>query len=221
MLGDTGSGKTTAMRELVALYLRMSPGWALVIDDKEVRPRYLGQERRDVADLRDRPIDPDGPRAIIFRGNPQLGVDADPEEVAELAWRRAARSRKSLIVHDELVAGREMIVKARQWRSGITYVPRSFTKGRVVGIGDLWAAQSPQEVPLDPFEQSNAILTFKLAGLGLERLGERNYLEGGAEAVIPRLPGMETPPERRGLFVVLRRGAPWDRKIYRWRVTNG
>jgi ABC-type cobalamin/Fe3+-siderophores transport system ATPase subunit len=214
VLGDTGAGKTTLMLAIVEEYLRRSPGWVLVIDDKERRARYQGQERRDVADLVANPVDPNGRRVIVFRGDIVNGVDASPEEVAELAWRRAARGRASLIVHDELLAGREeTVAKGRQWRKGVTFVPRSFTKGRVVGIGDLWGAQSPQDVPLEPFEQSSAIVCFKLGGMGLEKLRERNYLEGGAGEAIPRLHAMESPPASRGDFVVLRRGLPWNRKV--------
>jgi hypothetical protein len=216
ILGDTGTGKTTAMVELVRLYLRMSPGFVLVVDDKERRARFEGQERKDVADLSERPLDVEGSRVIVFRGDPVAGVDANAEEVAALAWRRAARGRASLIVNDELIAGREQLVKNRQWRKGVTFIPRSFTKGRVVGVGDVWGAQSPQDVPLEPFEQSNAILCFKLGGLGLEKLRERNYLEGGAEAVIPTLHGMEVEPELRGDFVLLRRGQPWDGRVYKF-----
>lgn len=215
ILGDTGTGKTTLAQALVEEYLRRSPGWALVIDDKELRARYAGQERRDVADLRANPIDPNGRRVVVFRGDVRAGVDADPEEVAELAWARSRRSRASLIVHDELVAGRDYLVKSRQWRSGVTYVPKSFTKGRQVHVADLWAAQSPSEVPIDPFEQSNGIAVFKLDGLGLAKLGERNYLRGGADQVIPALHGMESPPAARGDFVVLRRGQPWNGKVYK------
>src|SRR3954468_13035650 len=82
IVGDTGAGKTTLLRALVEAYVRRSPGWALVIDDKERQARYAGQERRDVADLRARPVDPEGPRVLVFRGDVGAGVDADPEEVA-------------------------------------------------------------------------------------------------------------------------------------------
>lgn len=221
ILGDTGTGKTVAARELIALYLRMSPGHVLVIDDKELRARYQGQERRDRADLVAHPFDPEGPRVIVFRGDPAAGIDADPEEVAELAWRRAARGRKTLIVHDELIAGREQIVKNRQWRKGITYIPRSFTKGRSPGVGDIWGAQSPQDVPLEPFEQSNAILCFRLAGMGLAKLKERDYLAGGVDAVIPLLHGPPLPQETRGDFVLLQRGQPWNGDIYKFKVGVG
>jgi len=218
IFGDTGTGKTTSANAIVKRRLELAPGIVLVVDDKERRSRFKGQERRDVADLVARPWDPSGPRVIIFRGDVAAGVDADPEEVAELAWRRAAHGKLTYVVHDELVAGREAIVKARQWRKGITFIPRSFTKGRAAGVGDLYGAQSPQDVPTEPFEQSNGIVCHKLAGLGLERLRERNYLNGDVGEVIEKLPGMERPPSERGPFVLLVRGQPWNRKIYRFEL---
>lgn len=218
ILGDTGTGKTTAMVEIVRLYLRMSPGLVFVVDDKELRARFEGQERRDVGELRatEKPLDPNGSRVCVIRGVPAEGIDANPEEVAALCWKRAARGRATLMVNDELVAGRESYIKNRQWRKGVTYMPRNFTKGRVVKISDVWGAQSPQDVPIEPFEQSNGILCFRLGGMGLAKLAERNYLDGGAEQAIPTLPGMEAPPNERGRFVLLRRGQPWDRRFYRF-----
>jgi len=220
LIGDTGTGKTTAAQRLVDRYLAKSPGSVFIVDDKELRPRFAGNERRDRADLAKHPIDPDAPnpRVIVFRGEPARGLMANPEEIAELAWRRVARGRKTLLVIDELVAGREDLTKNTQWRKGITYVPRTFTMGRQPGVGCLWGAQSPQLVPIDPFEQSNCILTFRLAGLGLARLKERDYLLGGAELVIPRLHGPPAPPSQRGDFVLLRRGQPWNGKIYKFAV---
>jgi len=217
VLGDTGAGKTTLMRALVEEYLRRSAGWAIVVDDKETRAKYAGQERRDLSDLRSNPVDQKGRRVVIFRGDPRTGVDADPEEAAELAWKRAAHGWPSLVVHDELVAGRRDLIVSCQWRTGIEYVPKSFTKGRAVGIADLWGAQSPSEVPVDPFEQSNAIVCFKLGGLGLAKLRERNYVRGELEDVIRGLHAMEVPPPQRGDFVVLRRGQEWNGKISKLR----
>lgn len=220
LLGDTGTGKTTAARELVALYLRKSPGSVFILDDKELRPRFDGNERRDRKDLRDHPIDPDGPnpRVIIFRGEPSRGVMADPEEIAELAWRRVRRGKKTLLVVDELVAGRGELTKNAQWRKGVEHLPKAFTAGRAVGVATIWGAQSPQLVPIDPFECSNAILCFRLAGMGLAKLKERDYLQGGADQVIPRLHGPPDPQASRGDFVLLQRGQPWNGKIYRFTV---
>jgi hypothetical protein len=47
-------------------------------------------------------------------------------------------------------------------------------------------------------------------------LQRRRYLEGGAGDVLPTLPSREAPPSERGAFLLLRRGLPWDGRIYRF-----
>jgi hypothetical protein len=220
LLGDTGTGKTTAMQFAIDGYLRRAPtGIALVVDDKERHARFRGTERRDRAHLEEKPISLEearkNGRTIIFRGSMLAGVDANPEEVAELAWEFARLGRPTLTVHDEL--NREEIVKNMCWRAGVKWIPRSFAKGRAVGAGNCWGSQSPQDAPIAVFEQSNAILCLRLAGMGLAKLRERGYCAGGAELVIPRLHGMESPPAERGDFVLLQRGQDWNRKIYKFR----
>jgi hypothetical protein len=219
LVGDTGTGKTTAIARLIQLHSRKSPASIFIVDDKELRARFKGQERRDLDDLRARPIDPAAPdsRFLIFRGDPTRGEMADVESVSALAWARVQRGRRTLIVLDELIAGRqEQLAKNTQWRKGIDFTPKVFNAGRAVGISAIWGAQSPQDVPPAVFEQSNAIMCFRLAGLGLRTLRERNYLEGGAEEVIPRLHGPPDPPASRGDFVVLRRGRPWDQRVFKF-----
>jgi ABC-type cobalamin/Fe3+-siderophores transport system ATPase subunit len=216
LLGDTGTGKTTALQRLVDRYLKKSGGSVFIIDDKELRPRFLGQSRKDVKELRDNPIDPEAGRVIVFRGEPSRGELADPEEITALAWKRVQRGRKTLVVVDELVAGRGHLTKNAQWRKGVEFLPKSFTAGRAVGVATFWGAQSPQMVPVDPFEQSNAIICFRLAGMGLAKLKERNYLDGGADVVIPQLHGPPAPPAERGDFVLLQRGLPWNGLIYKF-----
>lgn len=216
VLGDTGTGKTTLIEEIVDEYLRRSPGSVLIVDDKELTTKFHGQERRDRDDLRDRPIDWQLGRVVVFRGDVGRGERVNLEEIAELAWARVGKGKKTLVVYDELIAGREELCKNQQWRKGVTWVPRSFTMGRSPGIADIWGAQEPADVPREVFNQSSAICTFRLAGTGLQRLQERGYLEGGAELVVPRLPGPPLPPGQRGEFVLLRRGQPWNGKIYKF-----
>jgi energy-coupling factor transporter ATP-binding protein EcfA2 len=217
VLGDTGCGKTTLIEELIAAYEKKFAGSIFIVDDKELTTRFKGQQRRDVDDLREHPIDWQQGRVVVFRGDVLHGERVDLEQVAEVAWVRAGRGRKTLVVYDELIAGREdKLCKNSQWRAGVKWVPQSFTMGRSPGVADVWGAQAPQDVPNEVFNQSSSILTFRLAGTGLARLKERGYLVGGAEEVIPRLAGPPRPPAERGEFVHLRRGLPWDRKIYKF-----
>jgi ABC-type cobalamin/Fe3+-siderophores transport system ATPase subunit len=219
LLGDTGTGKTTAARELVKLYLEKSPGSVFIVDDKDATTRFQGEYRADVADLRANPIDWTKGRTIVFRGRLLKGERVDLEEIAELAWVRAQRSRKTLLVFDELTAGRRNLTVNQQWRKGVTWVPQGFTAGRTAGVANLWGGQLPQLIPLEPFEESSAIITFRLAGAGLAKLRDRDYLLGGAEEAIRRLHGPPDPPNTRGDFVLLYRGRPWNGNVYKFEVT--
>lgn len=215
LLGDTRVGKTTAARQIVDLYLRRSLGVVLVVDDKNPRAaQFTGQERGGPVDLIGEPLDPRGPRVVVFRGDPSTGESAYPDDVADFAWTLHGRGRPSLTVFDEL--NHEHLTTYGMWQSGITATPRLFGKGGGVGAGVLWGTQSPQDVPRAAFEQSSCILCFKLAGNGLRKLRELDYLGGGAEAVIPTFPGDEVPPPQRGQHVILQRGKPWNGVVYRW-----
>jgi hypothetical protein len=214
VLGDSGCGKTEAMRRLVAAYLRSSAGVVLIVDDKEARAQFPGQERRDRAELERRKPDPTGPRAIVFRGDrfaADGGVDA--ESIAALQWQLAQRNRPSLVVYDEL----DRAAVFGQWKAGKdSKIGWAFGKGRSVGAASLWGTQETEAVPREAFNQSSVLLVFRMTGNPVRLLKQRGYCEGGADAMIPRLPGDELPPAQRGYFVLLRRGRPWDGSVYRF-----
>lgn len=215
ILGDTGSGKTHAERLLIDEYLRRSVGFAVVVDDKDPRrAQFAGQVREDQIDLIGNPPDPTGPRVIVLRGDIARGGDLEPDQIAAYAWHAAGMGRPVLVVFDEL--NHVNLTTYGQWCRGIEWAPRCFAKGRSVGVAVMWGTQSPQDCPRIAFEQSSAIATFKLAGMGLRKLGELDYLSGGAADVIPRLTGEPAAPAARGDFVLLRRGQVWDRKIYKF-----
>jgi hypothetical protein len=216
VLGDSGCGKTHAMREIIAMYLAMCPGIVLVGDTKgEPQAQFAGQVRKSVADLRSNPPDPKGPRVIVFHDDP-FGVSGgvDLEEIARFAWALAQQKRPSLVVYDEL----DKACNNGQWAAGKnSVIAWCFGKGRSVGVASLWGTQETQAVPREAFNQSSTILQFRTMGAPLRLLGERGYLEGGAEKVIPSLPGDDVPPAERGVFVALRRGKPFDGKLYKFR----
>jgi len=188
------------------------PGVALVIDDKELRPRFDGQCYRDVAELQLRPPLPE-PRVIVFRGDARNAIQVDAESVAVLGWAMQARRRPVLLVYDELARAAD----DGEWRDGVEKIPAAFGQGRAVGISSLWGTQSPQDVPRAAIEQSSYLLVFRLDGLGLNLLKRRNYvLDDRLAQVIRSLPGDELPPAERGHFVLLRRGRAWDGLIYRY-----
>ncbi|HYM46765.1 MAG TPA: hypothetical protein VES65_11480 [Solirubrobacteraceae bacterium] len=213
ILGDSGTGKTEAARALVKDWITRVPSFALVLDDKELRARFEGQERRDLADLAAQPPAPE-PRVLVLRGDVRRGVEVDPEEAAAWAWAMAARNRASLVVYDELTRA----ARNGRWLAGRdSLFPKTFGQGRAAGLSSIWGTQSPQDAPREPFEQSSVIYCFRLDGLGLNTLVDRNYvLDEGLAEVIRSLPGDELPPPERGYFVLLRRGRPWDGNVYRY-----
>lgn len=216
VLGDSGTGKTFAMRWIITAYLDMQPrGVVLVIDDKP-KGRYKGQMRRDLAELRRRPIDPKGPRVIVFRGDPfAIDGDVDPEEIAEFQWEQAQRGRPTAVVYDELGKAAD----GGQWKAGNkSRISWAFGKGRDADATSLWGDQELESVPRQPFNQSTSILQFRTRGNPLRLLQRRGYCTNGVEKVIPRLHGEPLPPAQRGTFVHLRRSQTWDGVIYKFRA---
>ena len=213
MLGDPGCGKSRAMREIVRRYVIDCPrGVALVCDDKEARPQYDGQLYRDPDDLERRPPQPE-PRVVVFRGVPFSLSGLDYEKVASLQLRLAQQRVQSMVVYDEL----DRAAANGQWKEGKeSKIAWALGKGRSQGAASLWGTQQTQAVPREAFDCSSSILCFRMMGAPLRLLRERGYCEGGVDEVIPILPGDELPPAQRGFFVLLRRGRPWDRKIYRF-----
>jgi hypothetical protein len=216
LLGDTRVGKTHAARRIVARYLELAGprATALIIDDK-LHQQFEGQTRKDVADLIAHPPDNDGEHSIVFRGEPFSQKHVDAEEVAELQWSMVQKGRPSLVVYDEL----DRAAYGQQWKAGKeSKIAWAFGKGGGVGAASLWGTQETEAVPREAFNQSSHILAFRMIGNPIRLLKARGYLEpsGTVENVIPLLPGDELPPDQRGYFVLLRRGRPWDNRIYRF-----
>ena len=210
LIGDRGTGKSTAMRAICREYLRRSVGMVLACD-KGNKSGFEGQRRRDVDDLVAHPMESE-PRAVVFVGDPYSGVDPDPERVAKLAWVLSARHVPSLLALDEV----KWAARGGWWKKGVVWVPQTCSEGRKHGVGILWASQSPQDAPREAFEEAGILVCYRLAGRGLDRLEERGYLTGLDPAVVAQLPGDFSPPAERGRCVLLRRGQPWDRKFYRF-----
>lgn len=216
LLGDSRCGKTRAAQHLIQGYMKRSPGTVLIVDCKEPQPQFAGQYRRDRADVERNPPDPNGPRVIVFRGDraDRETGEVDPETIADMQWQLAQKKHPSLVVYDEL----DKACNGGQWARGAnkSTILWAFRRGGSSGAASLWGTQETQEIPAAAFNQSSCILCFRLQGAPLRLLGQRGYLEGGAANKIPTLPGDELPPEERGYFVLLRRGRPWDQRVYRF-----
>lgn len=214
-LGDPGCGKTEAMRRMIAAYLRACNGVVIVADDKDpARAQFAGQMRRDVADLQARPVDPAGPRVVVLRGDAGRGARGalDYETIPAVQWSLARARRPSLAVYDEL----NRACNGGQWIANPSEIAWSFSAGRASGVGNFWGLQQTQSVPPQPFDNTTHIIVVRCVGNPVRLLKMRGYCEGGADKIIPRLPGDELPPAQRGYFLLLERGRPWDGAVYRY-----
>ncbi len=211
IVGDTRVGKTYATNQLIGHYEQKSLGIVAVCDDKlPDRAQYAGQLYASPAELIDRPMLP-APRVLVFRG---VEGQCDPDEIAAYCWALRERHRHSLLVIDE--SNHPLLTAYGMFRSGVEWVPKTFWQGGGAGIGALALAQSPQDAPLPMFEQSTGVVCFKTAGKGLRKLQQLDYADDNVARVIPTFHGPNDPPEKRGEFVVLERGKPWDEEVYRF-----
>jgi hypothetical protein len=209
-VGDTGTGKSRAMRALAAGWLARNPGLILALD-KGGASGFEGQRRVSVSDLQLHPMATE-PRAVVFTGDLAAWIDPDPEEVARLAWRLRARRTGSLVVVDEL----KWCARASWWKRGTKYLPQICSEGRKHDVGILWGTQSPQDAPREAIEEAGILVVFRLAGLGVRCLRDRDYLLGMPDGTLESLPGEESPPSERGRCVILRRGHSWDGRFHRF-----
>jgi hypothetical protein len=208
LLGDPGSGKSYAARQLIRYYLSRSRGIVAVADSKG-EGGWPGQVYTSTADLAER-----GGltgRELVFAPDP-FGDPLELEAIAEWQWKLAARRCRSLVVWDELSDA----CGDGEWLDGATHLPRGFTHGRRVGISALWGAQFAQLLPREPYETSACLLVWRQAGNALAILRRRGYTDPASEAAIRALPGDSVRPELRGAFVLLVRGRPWDGRTYRF-----
>lgn len=218
LLGDPGSGKSTAARFLAESYLEKSRGLVAVADSKG-DGGWPGEAFESVSDLCERG---NLGRRLVFAPD-AFGDPLDLQEIASWQWALAHRGCRSLVVYDEISDGCEGNEFLGSWRrmGGIltrhaTPLQRVFTHGRRVGISAIWGAQYAQLVPQAAYETTTWLLVWRQAGNALDILKRRGYVDGGVDEVIRALPGGDVPPAKRGAFVLLRRGSPWDGQVYRF-----
>lgn len=212
VLGKSGTGKTEAARRLIEHYLRRSGGIAIVIDDKELQPRYRGQYYRDPDEVQKRKPAPE-PRIIVFRGVPSQMIGVDHEKVAVYQQGLAAQGFQTLCVHDE----QSDAAKYGQWLAGSSsLLARQYVKGRNVRVGKLWLTQLPEFVPSEPWTQSTSLLCFNVDEATIARLRRGKWVDPRLEKIIRSLPDGDVPPNQRGYFVLLQRNGTYDAQIYRF-----
>lgn len=202
-LGDTGTGKTWAQRELVAYDAGQL---VLIHDDKGAAVEYPGVKYfRAPADLLDAPADEAGNlSAVAFRGDVFAGVTCEVEDVAALALRLArARVPVRLVVDewDRAVSDGGRKLEAPALRACLT-------TGRALGLSVTGGAQTPQRCGDIVLNSASSIGMFRLGPAAVNYLEERLFFDRAMTAVIPTLAV--------GDFVIHRSGHPWDGVIYRF-----
>jgi hypothetical protein len=199
-LGDTGNGKTFAMRELVAL----SGHLVFIHDDKSSTPEYPDHAAyfRHPSELPLLSAEQHAKlSAAAFRGDVHAGVICEADHVALAALECARKRVPATLVIDE-------------WRrvpSGKGEAPNvdaCVVTGRAMCLSVMAGAQIPQAVGGMMINSASSVGLFRLGPAGLNYLDERLYFDGDMLAVVPTLAV--------GDFVIHRPGHPWDRTVYRF-----
>jgi hypothetical protein len=194
-IGNTGSGKTTALREFLK---RTSDRLVLVHDDTKLDAQYPGSIVRRFEDA------PDEATEIVFRGDVFTGAVVDPEYVAEIAIAIARHTRQPLrVVIDEL--DRACTPGGKELNSPSTRV--ILTQGRALGVSFLWSTQTPQRMPREVIDQSSTIAIMQLGPRALNYLDERLCFDTELLRVVPDLPV--------GDFVIYEQGKRWNGVVYK------
>jgi hypothetical protein len=204
-LGVTGSGKSYALRHLVAA-ARSQIDVVYVVDDSEDGDRWGGQRRVDIADCAARPLvsrAEGGSNLVVLTGDVFARRQVDAEAVARDAWAQAAAGNTAAVAFDEL---RRAAGSPQRWAVPGGDVPRLWTEGRKVGLSAFAATNFPQEVPREALGQSD-LLIFALDGK------EILYLER-SRLISPEL-AREVARLQMHKFVVRRLGGLTDRSVYR------
>jgi len=201
-LGDTGQGKTVAMRHLVDV-----PGQLTMIHDvAKARPEYPRVKYfRNPAEALAAPAAEAGAlSAIGFRGDPFAGISCTAHDVAELALIAARRHVPTRVIFDEL----NKALNEAGSRLESPELLSLFTEGRSMGLSVAIGTQTPQRVPGTVLDSLSSVGIFRLGPRSLNYLDERLMFDAEMLAAVPELKVFEC--------VLHRPGFPWDRTIYKF-----
>lgn len=191
-LGDTGMGKTTANRALIAYALEtQAVQLVLTHDEKDpFEPQYPDATMRvNPGDLRNRPPVESEPRNHInFRGSAisrDFSQSVKPDEIAGMAWTIVRTSRCKILLNiDELSDA--LIPNSQIWDGAA--MGAAYRKGRSVGITVVAGIQQPQLLPREAFGLAETIGLFRMDGREAAYLLQRKAI---TEDVANRLPGLQ------------------------------
>jgi hypothetical protein len=198
-IGNTGSGKTTAIR---AFLRATDQTFTLIHDDTKLDPQYDGLKCESFEQIGTHP-EAQETTLITIRGDAYKGSRVEVETVAALVLQIARASRQPVrLVVDELdracTAGGKQIASES--------LRAAFTLGRALSVSVLWSTQTPTRCPPEVIDQSSTIAICQLGPRALNYLDERLAFESDLLQVVPTL--------EIGQFVIHESGRPWNRTIY-------
>ena len=230
-VGETGSGKTTFMKQVMFSALeRGLVERAFIHDTKGLIPEVPESlQRENVGDFLAQGGFREGdPPMASFRGNLHKDVDCGVEEVAKLvndAVRKGTRATDPnqrriykghlagvpddwdilpMILYIDELAEAASGKSLKNWASPSTEA--MFKKGRKIGGSVLWTTQNVKQSPSDACDQSSHIALFRSTS------GARNYLRDRIEVEDVMLSHVE---DFKNLsFVLWEKGHGWDYTEY-------
>lgn len=203
-MGVTGSGKSYALRHLVA-QARDRIDVVYAIDDTDDTDKWGGQRRIDLADCAARPLvarGEGGANVVVLTGDVFARRAVDCEAVGRDAWALAAQGYTAAVAIDEL----RRAADGQHWLVPDGDLPRIFVEGRKAGLSVFAATNFPQEIPRQGLGQSDLLL-FRLGGKEIAYLESRRIISPEVAEVVGRLAMRD--------FLVQRLGGLPDATVHR------
>lgn len=202
ILGDSGTGKTVALRAIVAAAVALL-GRALIIDDGDPwKAQFPGQCFVDANEFR---AALSGglltSTSVVFRGEPWRRIKVDVRDCGELAWSLVCNDRKPLlVVVDEFVRCLDKTVWP-PWREILC-------EGRKVQLSLVAALQEPQALYSAAKNQLSSVQVHRCGPTVTNYLEHVWYLSPECAQTIRMLDI--------GEFVIVQPATPWNGVVYRF-----
>lgn len=188
VFGDSGTGKSCHFRWLLRAMLDEGVAeCALVLDDKDRQPQFVGDYRIDLADADMRPPQSN---VVVFRGDWQRGITCDPEELAArcVQFARQQDPLRAVLLIDEV----KRATSAKDDGDGKKWTAPSCkvlaTEGRSLQSSLLAGNQSPQEAPRSLTDNASTIAIHRLGPIAANYVGSTYLLPNEMVEAIRRLP---------------------------------
>jgi hypothetical protein len=212
-LGDSGMGKTTFTRALIA-YLKSRVDVILTVDTKNKwHPEYIDPNFRvNPMHLKSYPLygKEKENRHISFRGicysdeALKQMQEVRPDDVASMAWDLVRLKPIQVVMNlDEL--GHAIRPNSQVWDG--KYIAKAYREGRAVGLSVIAGTQMPQILPREAFALSDTICVFRMTSREAQYLVDYKCIDANEVDKVANL--------KVGEFVFLQKSVPNDGEIYK------